>query len=86
MYSDYQVGDVVKILRGPLMGSEGTIQSVDIAKNIVKVTSVFFGSFIEKRIVDIELCDKVNVSDYVNLCINYKVSKTGVIVSAHFDK
>ena len=59
MYSDYNVGDVVKILRGPLMGSEGVIQSVDVAKNIVKVSSVFFGRETSVE-VDFADVDKVN--------------------------
>jgi transcriptional antiterminator NusG len=59
MYSDYNVGDTVKILRGPLMGSEGVIQNVDVAKNIVKVTSVFFGRETSVE-VDFADVDKVN--------------------------
>ena len=59
MYSDYNEGDTVKILRGPLMGSEGTILSVDIAKKTVRVSSLFFG---RETIVEVDFADvdKVN--------------------------
>lgn len=43
MYSRYEVGDLVKVLRGPLEGSEGQIVSIDIEAAIVKVETVFFG-------------------------------------------
>ena len=58
MFSDYKAGDFVKILRGPLMGSEGVIQDVDTNKKILKVSSVFFGreTFVE---VDFNDVDKV---------------------------
>ena len=59
MYSDYNEGDTVKILRGPLMGSEGTILSVDVAKKTVRVSSLFFG---RETIVEVDFADvdKVN--------------------------
>ena len=59
MYSDYNEGDTVKILRGPLMGSEGTILSVDVAKKTVRVSSLFFG---RETIVEVDFTDvdKVN--------------------------
>ena len=58
-YSDYNEGDTVKILRGPLMGSEGTILSVDVAKKTVRVSSLFFG---RETIVEVDFTDvdKVN--------------------------
>ncbi len=43
MYSRYQVGDYVKILRGTLEGSEGTIEEIDTTTGMVKVGTVFFG-------------------------------------------
>ena len=59
MYSDYNPGDLVKILRGPLMGSEGTILNVDIARKTVRVSSLFFG---RETIVEVDFADvdKVN--------------------------
>lgn len=43
MYDSYQEGTMVRVLRGPMAGSTGTITSVDKEKGIVKVNSVFFG-------------------------------------------
>lgn len=43
MFSNYLLGDKVKILRGPLMGGEGIVQDVDAGKRVLKVTSIFFG-------------------------------------------
>ena len=60
MYSDYNPGDLVKILRGPLMGSEGTILSVDVAKKTVRVSSLFFG---RETIVEVDFADVDKVND-----------------------
>ena len=54
MFSDYKPGDFVKILRGPLMGSEGVIQSVDPNKSTAKVSAVFFG---RETIVEVDFSD-----------------------------
>lgn len=43
MYSRYEIGDFVKILRGPLEGSEGRIESIDSETGMVQVSTVFFG-------------------------------------------
>ncbi len=43
MYERYEVGDLVKVIRGPLEGTEGTIQSIDKETGTVKVETVFFG-------------------------------------------
>ncbi len=43
MYSRYEVGDFVKVLRGPLEGSEGPIVEINTEAGIVKVETVFFG-------------------------------------------
>ncbi len=43
MYSRYEIGDYVKVLRGPLEGSEGRIESIDTETGIVQVSTVFFG-------------------------------------------
>ena len=39
MYADYLVGTEVKVLRGPMIGSNGTIQSVDVEKGTVTIKS-----------------------------------------------
>ncbi len=43
MYERYEVGDLVKVIRGPLEGTEGTIQGIDKDTGTVKVETVFFG-------------------------------------------
>lgn len=54
MYSRYEVGDYVKILRGTLEGSEGTIESIDTESGLVKVSTVFFG---RSTIVEVEFTE-----------------------------
>lgn len=56
MYSRYEVGDYVKILRGTLEGSEGTIESIDTESGFVKVSTVFFGrsTTVEVEFTEIE--------------------------------
>jgi transcriptional antiterminator NusG len=60
MFDDYQVGDKVKILRGPLMGGEGTIQSVDANKRVLKVSSIFFG---RETLVEVDFSDVDKVKE-----------------------
>ncbi len=43
MYARYNVGDKVKVIKGPLEGTEGKILSVDKATGACKVDTVFFG-------------------------------------------
>lgn len=43
MYSRYSVGDLVRVLRGPLEGSDGHIVSIDEDTGIITVETVFFG-------------------------------------------
>jgi len=43
MYERYEVGDLVKVIHGPLEGTEGKIQSIDKDSGSVKVETVFFG-------------------------------------------
>jgi transcriptional antiterminator NusG len=43
MYNDYLIGTEVKVLRGPLAGTIGKIEYVDIDHGKVKVTTTFFG-------------------------------------------
>ena len=59
MFSNYNVGDLVKILTGAFEGSEGTIESIDKEANEVTITTVFFGrpQQISVKITEI---DKVN--------------------------
>lgn len=56
MYSRYEVGDYVRVLHGPLVGSEGTIEHIDSATGIIKVSTVFFGrqTSVEVEFSDIE--------------------------------
>ena len=43
MYTRYQEGLKVKIISGPLEGTEGTIVSIDKEHGMVRVNTVFFG-------------------------------------------
>ncbi|HOJ44707.1 MAG TPA: transcription termination/antitermination protein NusG [Bacilli bacterium] len=43
MYDRYGVGDLVKVIHGPLEGTEGTIQAIDKESGVVKVETIFFG-------------------------------------------
>lgn len=43
MYSRYEIGDLVKVLRGPLEGSEGHITEINSDTGTIKVETVFFG-------------------------------------------
>ena len=43
MYDRYNVGDKVKVIHGPLEGTEGTILSIDKTTGACRVGTVFFG-------------------------------------------
>ena len=43
MYDRYNVGDRVKVIHGPLEGTEGTIMSIDKTTGECRVDTVFFG-------------------------------------------
>ena len=43
MYDRYNVGDSVKIISGPLEGTEGKIVSIDKNTGACRVDTVFFG-------------------------------------------
>ena len=43
MYDRYNVGDNVKIISGPLEGTEGKIMSIDKDTGACRVNTVFFG-------------------------------------------
>lgn len=43
MYDRYNVGDRVKVIHGPLEGTEGTILSIDKGTGACRVDTVFFG-------------------------------------------
>lgn len=43
MYDRYNVGDNVKVIRGPLEGTEGKILSIDKTTGACRVETVFFG-------------------------------------------
>ena len=56
MLSGYEVGDEVRILQGPLSGSEGKITSINNEKKTVIVNAIFFGreTPVEVGFTDIE--------------------------------
>ena len=43
MYDRYNVGDMVKVIHGPLEGTEGTIVSINRETGNVEVETIFFG-------------------------------------------
>ena len=43
MYDRYNVGDYVKVIKGPLEGTEGRILSIDKESGIVAISTIFFG-------------------------------------------
>ena len=43
MYERYHEGDMVKVIHGPLEGTQGTILSIDKENGIVRVETLFFG-------------------------------------------
>ena len=43
MYDRYKVGDLVKVIHGPLEGTEGNILSINKDTGVVEVETVFFG-------------------------------------------
>ncbi len=43
MYERYSVGDAVRVIHGPLEGTEGTILSIDKETGACRVETVFFG-------------------------------------------
>ena len=42
-YSDYQVGDVIRVVNGPLADQISTITAIDKEKGLVNISTVFFG-------------------------------------------
>ncbi len=56
MFCGYQAGDDVRILNGPLAGSQGTVQSIDMTRKMVVVSAIFFGreTPVEVAFTDIE--------------------------------
>ena len=54
MYASYVVGAEVKILKGPLIGATGVIESVDTENGVVNVSAMFFG---RQHVVDIPFQD-----------------------------
>jgi transcriptional antiterminator NusG len=59
MFSAYVVGDQVKVLNGPLSGSEGKITALDVEKQVASVSVLFFGreTPVEVSFADIEKID-----------------------------
>ena len=43
MFSNYKVGDIVRILTGSFEGSEGTIESINKETGDITLTTIFFG-------------------------------------------
>ncbi len=43
MYDRYNVGDLVKVIKGPLEGTEGKILSIDKESGVVQISTMFFG-------------------------------------------
>ena len=43
MYEHYNIGDPVRVIRGPLEGTEGKILSIDKTTGACRVETIFFG-------------------------------------------
>ena len=58
---DYQVGDDVKIIHGPLEGFTGRVEEIDAENNMVRVTvSALFG---KETMVELELDQVEPIAD-----------------------
>lgn len=66
MFSNYKVGDHIRIISGSFENSEGTIESIDSETKKVSVSILFFGrpTTIEADFFEIELFDKKSNADY----------------------
>ena len=58
MYDRYNVGDEIKIIRGPLEGTIGTILSINKETGVVEINALFFGR-ITKTEVDFSDIEKI---------------------------
>ncbi len=56
---NYKVGDLVKVIDGPIEGFGGTVESVDVDENKVQVRVSMFG---RETLVDFEL-DQIEISE-----------------------
>lgn len=65
MFSNYKVGDHIRIISGSFENSEGTIESIDSETKKVSVSILFFGrpTTIEADFFEIELFDKRSNAD-----------------------
>lgn len=65
MFSNYKVGDHIRIISGSFENSEGTIESIDSETKKVFVSILFFGrpTTIEADFFEIELFDKKSNAD-----------------------
>ncbi len=54
MYDNYNIDDRVKIIAGPLEGTEGCIKSIDKSTGACKVETIFFG---RSTVVDVEFSE-----------------------------
>lgn len=65
MFSNYKVGDHIRIIYGSFENSEGTIESIDSETKKVSVSILFFGrpTTIEADFFEIELFDKKSNAD-----------------------
>lgn len=65
MFSNYKVGDHIRIISGSFENSEGTIESIDSETKKVSVSIFFFGrpTTIEADFFEIELFDKKSNAD-----------------------
>ena len=66
IYSEYQIGDTVKILTGTFQDAEGTIESIDPERGEVTVQITLFGRYntIPEKFSNIEKANKNNGEDY----------------------
>lgn len=54
MFAEYIIGTEVRVLSGPVAGSEGVIKEVDIEKGVVMISAIFFG---RQQVLEVEFSD-----------------------------
>lgn len=59
MYDRYNLNDYVRVIDGPLVGTEGHIIEIDRESGIVKIEAIFFGR-VTTADIDFALIEKVN--------------------------
>lgn len=60
MYFNYDIGDYVKVINGPLSGNEGKIISISKETGLCKIETFFFGKYVPTEI-EFKNIEKINI-------------------------